>query len=475
MPAMTTASSSSSYYRLNERVFWPLALLCLWQAWRSRAIEGAVTSSSSFLKERSLLLLVVLLLLGAWALRRRLRCQQGAKEARVVQSSRVESKTRGGRRLALEAFSAEQQLLRPSPHVLGHSKARLAQVAAALAKAGREGRPSGMSLRGDWVLGGAHKQPRRPGAAFEVLLPLRLPLGVRLRVAPSEDPRGVFSCALEVSLKEDGAAVGALCVEGPQGDTCLSSALTLRWFAAQLKRSLRAVRCGLQEQPSLDAGPGRAPILRLGPCPDDYVCSHLCLSLRLIPALPVGKGLFLTPLPGHQGALWTLDTSRLWDWVREHAPQDACHLQCLRILEGLRDRTGHALGPPLRKQWSRILRFEVLEMALLRLLLLQRGPWGAWGGRRLEERLGELVAFLVGALQKRRMMHLFLGSGASRLPPALGLPRMLKEADPVNLLAGFEEPSLDRVALRLWDAWQQAETLLGGNEARYQDGRKHPH
>ncbi|XP_060642295.2 inositol 1,4,5-trisphosphate receptor-interacting protein-like 2 [Anolis sagrei] len=476
MLAMTTASSS---YRLNEWVFWPLALLCLWQVWRSRTIvvggEGATTTS--FLKDSSLLLLVALLVLSAWALRRRLRCQQGTKEARAV-PSRVEVKAHSGRRLALEAFSTQQQLLRPSSHVLGHSKARLGRVATTVAKAGREGGPLRMALRGDWVLGGAHEQPRRPGAAFEVLLPLRLPPGICLQVAPSKEPQGVFACTLEVFLKEDGAGVEALCIEGPQGVPHLSSALTLRWFAAQLKRSLRAVRCSLQEHLSLKAGPGRPPVLRLGPCSDDYVCSHLCLSLRLTPALPIGKGIFLTPLPGHQGTLWTLDTShlerRLWGWVRERAPQDACHLHCLRILEELRDLTGRTLGPPLRDQWHRALRSEVLETALLRLLLQRRGPWGRqW----LEDCLGELVASLVGALRRHRMTHLFLGSGASLLPPALGLPRMLKEVTSVNLnlLAGFEEPFLDWVALQLWDAWQRAETLLGRNGTHHCDNRKHAH
>ncbi|KAJ6657536.1 hypothetical protein lerEdw1_002249 [Lerista edwardsae] len=261
----------------------------------------------------------------------------------------------------------------------------------------------------------------------------------------------------------------ALCVElaGRGGGRHLSAALVLRWFQGHVQRCLGAVRAGLQERcrVGLAVGPGRPLSLRIVPR-SDYVCCHLSMAVRLIPAIPLGESLYLTPLPAagplpaQLGACWTLNVARqeqrLLGWLKDQAPADSCHLKCLQLLKGLRDLGGRALEPALEAQWGRVLSSAVLKTALLRLLL--RGPWRAWEDRFLVPRLEEAVLFLVEGLGRRTLLHLFFGNPG--LPEALSLPKVLKEAAPVNLLADFDGPTLDQVAVQLLNTWKQAPRII---------------
>ncbi|XP_078237382.1 inositol 1,4,5-trisphosphate receptor-interacting protein-like 2 [Pogona vitticeps] len=515
---MTTA------YRLNVRVFWPLVtcagLLCLWQALRrskaagpSRAWgdDGEDDGAPAPRLKGSLLLLLLLAFLAlryrAWQKARPGGQGPGSDDAPAM--GRPPRRRGQRRRAVLEAFYEQQ--LRLSPHVLGHSKAHVSLVVGEVVRAGKA--PAArLALRGDFVqVGSAYEQHKvRSPEAFDVLVPLRLPPRLELRVRPRRDEpglRGAFVCALEVapmgaldhqagggsskggSPPGRGAAGGpiseALCVElpGPQG--CrrhLSSALVLRWFQSHVQRCLGAVRSRLQERcrVSLAVGPGRPLALHIAPR-SDYVCCHLSMAVRLIPAIPLGEALYLTPLPSSVqppaaaklGAFWTLNVAkqeqRLLGWLREQAPEDSCHLKCLQILKGLRDLGGRSLEQPLSTQWSQVLSSYLLKTALFWLLL--RGPLAAWEDQFLVERLEDLVLFLVEGLQRRRLMHLFLGNPG--LPEALSLPKILKEAPMVNLLADFDGPTLDRVAAQLLDTWKQAPKVIGMYSGhRY--WRKHP-
>ncbi|XP_048350145.1 inositol 1,4,5-trisphosphate receptor-interacting protein-like 2 [Sphaerodactylus townsendi] len=428
-------------YRLNVRVFWPLAtcgcmaLLGLWTR-AGPAWEAA---------------LLLALLLAGLALRPR-RLAPGTPAAPKFDPRR--------RRAALEDFYARQ--LRLSPHVLGHSRAHVGLVLGELLRAGRAaGR---LGLRGAWVpVGSAFEQHQvRSPDAFDVLVPLRLPPAASLRVERSPGGGGgAWLCALRVAAS--GGLSGALCAEEAGGaGRLLSAALVLRWFQGHVQRCLGAVRSRLQDRAhvTLAAGPGRPLALRVVPR-SDYVCCHLSLAVRLIPAVPVGQALYLTPWPAAQpGALWTLDVSkpeqRLLSWLREHGPADACHLKCLQILKGLRDLGGRSLEQPLASQWGQVLSSYLLKTALLALLL--RGPMRAWADQLLVERLEDLVAFLADSLQRRVLLHAFLGNSA--LPEAIGVPKLLKEASPVNLLADFEGPTLDKVAAHLLNTWRQAPHII---------------
>ncbi|KAJ7305813.1 hypothetical protein JRQ81_010179 [Phrynocephalus forsythii] len=474
-------------YSLNVRVFWPLvtcscaALFCLLQALRSRTAGVAAAAWSDGapgvpLVKASLLLLLLLTYL---ALRYRAWKKKGGST--------------GG------------------PPA---SKAHVSLVVGEMVRAGKA--PDRLlALRGDFVqVGSAYEQHKvRSPDAFDVLVPLRLPPRLELRVQPRHDQpglRGAFVCTLEVADPEAGSGSGssskggsppgrgptsaagplseALCVELPSSPTggggCrrqLSSALVMRWFQGHVQRCLGAVRSRLQErcQVNLAVGPGRPLALHIAPR-SDYVCCHLSMVVRLIPAIPLGEALYLTPLPSAQppapaklGAFWTLNVSkqeqRLLGWLREQAPEDSCHLKCLQILKGLRDLGSRSLEQPLSRQWSQVLSSYVLKTALFWLLL--RGPLLAWEDQFLVERMEDLVLFLVEGLRGRRLMHLFLGNPG--LPEALSLPKILKETPMVNLLADFDSPTLDRVAAQLLKTWKQAPKVIAMYSGR-RCWRKHP-
>nr|XP_034987890.1 inositol 1,4,5-trisphosphate receptor-interacting protein-like 2 [Zootoca vivipara] len=502
-------------YRLNLRVFWPLvtcgftAILYLLQALSSQAGAGAALGDSGLgapLLKASLLLL---LLLACLALRYRDRLPGRAQRpAGLAESpegawSELRRRRQQRRRDLLEEFYEQQ--LRLSPHVLGHSKAHVSLVVGELVRAGKA--PDRLASRGDFVqVGSAYEQHKvRSPDCFDVLVPLRLPPRLELRVQPRRGTEagllGAFVCALQVvagcahdeagsgrsngpSPRVAGALSEALCVELPSaqgGGSHLSSALVLRWFQGHVQRCLGAVRSRLQERcrVSLAVGPGRPLTLHIAPR-SDYVCCHLSMAVRLTPAIPFGEALYLTPLPSAQppapgklGAFWTLNVSKpeqkLLGFFKEQAPADSCHLKCLQILKGLRDLGGRSLEQPLGAQWNRILSSYVLKTALLWLLL--RGPLQAWEDQFLVERLEHLFLFLVESLQRRELLHLFLGN--PNLPEALNLPKILKEAAPVNLLADFDGPTLDKVAGQLLNTWKQAPKMIrmySGHRYR----RKHP-
>ncbi|XP_050836239.1 inositol 1,4,5-trisphosphate receptor-interacting protein-like 2 [Serinus canaria] len=465
---------------LRVRGFWPLltalctALLCLYQALRgSAASEGeggpedaaaeAAGSGVPLLKGSALLLFGCLLA----------RCYGAAGGGPRRGGARCAA---GARRETLERFHARQ--LRVSPHVLGHSKAHVGRVVAELVRAakaqGLQPGPLALSLRGDFVrIGSAYEQHKvRSPDCFDILVPLRLPphLEPQPRCADGLGPCGAFVCGLRARdgwTRRCRPFAEGFCVE-LQGRSHLSSGLVLRWFQGHLQRCLGAVRYRLQERcrVNLSACPGQPPTLHILPC-SDYVCCHISMAVRLIPAIPLGDALYLTALPpeGPHGspapeALWGLNASRqeqrLLGWLKEQAPAASCHLKCLQILKGLRDLRGHGLEEPFCSQWGRVLSSYVLKTALFSLLL--QGPLEAWDEQFLVERLEDLVLYLRDCLRKQVLMDFFLGN--TSIPEAVALPRFLKEAAPVNLLSAFDGPTLDLVAFQLISTWVQAPHII---------------
>ncbi|NXT74390.1 IPIL2 protein, partial [Zapornia atra] len=376
----------------------------------------------------------------------------------------------------LESFYSRQ--LRLSPHVLGHSKAHVGRVVAELVRAakaqGLQPGPLALSLRGDFVrIGSAYEQHKvRSPDCFDILVPLRLPphLEPQPHRADGPGPHGAFVCGLRARTgwpRRYRPFAEGFCVE-LQGRSHLSSGLVLRWFQGHLQRCLGAVRYRLQERCriSLSACPGHPPMLHIVPC-SDYVCCHISMAVRLIPAIPLGDALYLTalppegtqPSPTHE-ALWGLNASRqeqrLLSWLKEQAPASSCHLKCLQILKGLRDLRGQGLEEPFCSQWGRVLSSYVLKTALFSLLLQM--PLEAWDERFLAERLEDLVLYLRDCLRKQVLMHFFLGN--TSLPEAVAPPRFLKEAAPVNLLAAFDRPTLDLAAFQLINTWILAPHII---------------
>ncbi|XP_069503235.1 inositol 1,4,5-trisphosphate receptor-interacting protein-like 2 [Ambystoma mexicanum] len=454
-------------YSLNLRVFWSLALclcagaLCLLHGLRRAAVEQDPAAAEGAVSSFPLLGVSTLLLLCYLLVRH---C--GAHTARPPLRPIPAPFVPVARRALLEAYY--EQHLRLSPHLLGHSKAHVRLVVGALLRAGKA-RPQepGLALRGDLVpVGSAYEQHKVCSPdGFDILVPLRLPPGLATELQWGPDG---FGCRLSPVPRRAESAPAyrhfsvAFCLPPSGGPPLLCPALVLRWFQQRLQRCLALVRFQFQERCNirLSAGPEQHRLtLHILPR-SDYVCCHLSMAVRLIPALGLGDGLFLTAQPLHPQARWDLNLSRLEQkllgWAREHAPADSCHLKCLQIMKGLRNLTCQSIEGALATQLAGALSSYILKTTLFYLLL--RAPFPAWAESLLVERLEDFVLFLCQALQRRALLHFFMGN--SDVPEALALPRSLKEAPPVNLLANFDASLLEMASLRLLDTWTRIPQVL---------------
>ncbi|XP_043832221.1 LOW QUALITY PROTEIN: inositol 1,4,5-trisphosphate receptor-interacting protein-like 2 [Dromiciops gliroides] len=506
----------SVHYTLNLRVFWPLvtgfctALVCLYHVLSGRGSSAAPQDGEDtgfpLLKAVLLLFLGYLLLRFRHAARQRF-LPRAPHQGLAPSSARLLHEP--GLSVLLESYYEHE--VRLSPHVLGHSKAHVSRIVGELVRAGRaRGSPGpspggalALAFRGDFVqVGSAYEQHkiRRPDG-FDVLVPLRLPPLVALEPrglgAEPELPlavRGCFVCALKAPPASPNGGAGGqwhrdckpfsdgFCVD-QRGRRHLSAVLVSRWFQAHLQRCLATVRYSLEERCRVSLSPGgldQPPTLHILPCRTDYGCCRLSMAVRLIPAVHLGDGVFLvTPpllppglpseLPGGLRAevLWGLNTARqeqrLLGWLQERAPPGACHLKCLQLLKALRDLGGRGLDPVASSQWGRILSSYTLKTALLTLLLLRGDSLHTWEDVRLRERLEELLLYLRDCLLRQRpLFHCLLGpDGAVGLTTEIGpLPKVLREAAPVDLLASFDQRAREFVAARLVYTWRRLPQLL---------------
>ena len=512
-PPLPRAPGMSVHYTLNLRVFWPLvtglctALVCLYHVLRGSG--GARTEPPEGADGGFPLLKVAVLLLLGYIL---LRCRHAVRQRFLPGSPRLGGHSAFSPRhlrepsldILLESYYEHE--VRLSPHVLGHSKAHVSRIVGELVRAGRaRGSPGpipggalALAFRGDFIqVGSAYEQHkiRRPDG-FDVLVPLRLPplvaleprsLGAEPALAPAF--HGCFVCALKAPpgasgghwLRDCKAFADGFCVD-VRGRRHLSAPLVLRWFQSHLQRSLATVRYSLEGRCRVSLTPGgleQPPTLHVLPCRTDYGCCRLSMAVRLIPAVHLGDSVFLvapppppspvgplSELPGglRADALWGVNTARqeqkLLSWLQERAPPGACYLKCLQLLKALRDLGARGLDPTAATQWGRILSSYVLKTVLLAALLRQGAPAQGWDEAHLGERLEELVQFLRDCLLRRRtLFHCVLGPGgaAAEVGP---LPKVLREATPVDLLATFDRQARELAAARLLSTWRRLPQLL---------------
>ncbi|KAM4634168.1 inositol 1,4,5-trisphosphate receptor-interacting protein-like 2 [Polymixia lowei] len=264
----------------------------------------------------------------------------------------------------------------------------------------------------------------------------------------------------------------------------LNPECVLRWFYPAVQRCLAAVRYPYEQRCTLSLTLSEERVqLRLTPR-SDYVCCHISMVIRLLPALPLGDGLYLVPadaaaLSGsstkmkgfEEKDLWMLyfprHEQRLLGWLRARVPQSSCHLKCLQLIKAIRDLGAQALDSQGAALWRSVLSSYVLKTAWLRLLLST--PPEAWEECHLVARLEDLLRSLREHLQKRAVAHLFLGGKSSTglLPDSVLLPKLVKEVAAAgrggsggNLWAGVPPASLDLVSGRLAYAWTHLHRLI---------------
>uniref|UniRef100_A0A8C7MPQ5 Uncharacterized protein n=1 Tax=Oncorhynchus kisutch TaxID=8019 RepID=A0A8C7MPQ5_ONCKI len=164
----------------------------------------------------------------------------------------------------------------------------------------------------------------------------------------------------------------------------------LRWFYPAVQRCLATVRYPFEQRCTLSLALADDRVqLRLTPR-SDYVCCHISMAIRLLPAIPLGDGIYLVPMETtasaamsntdqHQNQqsderdLWTLffprQEQRLLGWLRGRSPQPSCHLKVLQLTKALRDLGGQALDSHRGALWRSVLSSYTLKTAWLRLLL----------------------------------------------------------------------------------------------------------
>ncbi|KAK6481814.1 inositol 1,4,5-trisphosphate receptor-interacting protein-like 2 [Huso huso] len=473
-------------YILNLRVFWPLvtclctAMLFIHQTLRRGQESGPDGCSEKGTGTISLLKFALAFLLCYFLIKY---CSSPQGRGRGRERERPEIPHRQGptRRELLESYYERQ--VRLSPHVLGHSKAHVAKLVSELVRAGRAEIPpeSTLAFRGDFVqIGSAYEEHKVSSPdCFDILVPLRLPRGLKLDSRCSSMGEGGLGgapplCSLETPRKSEWARrhrtfVESFLSEEVRGDAYrLSPVPVLRWFYPTVQRCLGAIRYPFEQRCyiSLSLTEDRV-LLRLNPR-SDYVCCHISMGIRLIPALHLGDGAYLVAQPkteaagGKQEALWTVyfpkQEQKLLGWLKGRLPANSCHLKCLQILKAVRELSGQVLDSKGAGQWRAVLSSYTIKTAWLRLLLTSAPE--SWEERHLVERMEDLLRCLRDALHSRQLSHLFLGGDPGLLPDFLSLPKPLKDAPLSNLMAGFDPSSLDLVSARLVYSWTHLHRLI---------------
>uniref|UniRef100_A0A4W4FXL5 Mab-21-like HhH/H2TH-like domain-containing protein n=1 Tax=Electrophorus electricus TaxID=8005 RepID=A0A4W4FXL5_ELEEL len=471
-----------SVYTLNLRVFWPLAA-CLASALlllfhfvlrgSEQRDDGCPDAGpGAVLLVKSLLALAFCYII--------VKCCS-VQGSRAGQRPRRTAESGVGRAAPPKREMLEEHFekhVRLSPHVLGHSKAHVAKLVGELVRVGRADVPpeSSLAFRGDFVQIGSSYEEHKVGSpdCFDILVPLRLPRGLKLEPrSPAAGRGGAPLVTLDTPRRTEwtrrhrGFAEGFLRSHGVADSCRLSPDSVLRWFYAASQRCLATVRFPFEERCSLSLslGEGQRVHLRLAPR-SDYVCCHISMGVRLIPALPLGDSAYLVPASGARKGedLWTAyfprQEQRLLGWLKGRLPPSSCHLKCLQLLKEVRDLGGQALDQQAGAEWRGVLSSYSLKTAWLRLLLST--PPEVWEERHLVGRLEDLLRCLRESLQNRALLHLLLGGDSGLLPDSLALPmpKLAEEPMPSNLWVEFSPASLDLVSARLAYSWAHLPRLI---------------
>ncbi|XP_012682557.2 inositol 1,4,5-trisphosphate receptor-interacting protein-like 2 [Clupea harengus] len=472
-----------SLYTLNLRVFWPL-LTCVLAALAllhhlTLTTRSADTSAADGCQDPDHGTLSLLKYALVFAL-----CYFFI---RYCASRPAEGKRGLGRALLLEGHGkARRELLeeyyerevRLSPHVLGHSKAHVAKLVSELVKVGRTDGPpeSSLAFRGDYMQIGSSYEEHKVGSpdCFDILVPLRLPRGLTLDpVVFSERPGGPPLSTLETPRRSEWTRRHRAFTDSflrphvSAGVQRLSPDCVLRWFYPAAQRCLATVRYPFEQRCALSLSLGEQQRVQLRLTPrSDYVCCHISMGVRLIPAFPLGDSAFLVPTtdPRHPGEdLWAVyfpkQEQRLLGWLKGRLPSGSCHLKVLQLAKEVRDLGGQTLDNQARAEWKGVLSSYTLKTAWLRLLFST--PPEAWEERHLVDRLEDLLRSLREGLQGCVLKHLFLGGDAAGLlPDSVSLPKLVKEMAPSNLWEVFSAASLELVAARLTYTWAHLHRLI---------------
>ncbi|CAH2307053.1 inositol 1,4,5-trisphosphate receptor-interacting -like 2 [Pelobates cultripes] len=476
-------------YSLNLKVFWLLVAFLFTCSWwlflalrrDSNVEEGGGCQENGFTHLQLLLKLCFVFLLFYIVLRccnSTSVCRHGNQDLTIQQEVQQQQL----RRNLLESFYEHH--IKLSPHVLGHSKAHVSQIVGELIKVGKaKQQDTGVTFRGDFVqIGSAYEQHKiNSPDYFDILMPLKIPQSLKLEplfAVPGKEStapvlQGSTMCRVAAPKKSEWVKTykqfsDYFCSETLHGHQ-LSSALVLKWFHWKIQRCLNVIRYQFEERCHITLSVcDDKLILKILPR-SDYVCCHISMSVRLIPAFHLGDSVFLTAQvwsgPSHLESLnhdahWGINFSKheqkFLNWFKDQAPANSCHLKCLQVMKALRDLNTVTFQPFLSSQWKSILSSYNLKTVLFYLLV--KIPLEKWDDTLLMDRMMDFFLFLKECLQSQVLMHFFLGN--KNPPNVITLPKMFKDAQPVNLLEGYESEILDQVCFQLFNMWIQMPRIL---------------
>ncbi|NXX09209.1 IPIL1 protein, partial [Larus smithsonianus] len=101
--------------------------------------------------------------------------------------------------------------------------------------------------------------------------------------------------------------------------------------------------------------------------------------------------------------------------VARQAPRDTSHLQCLQLCAGSLVGTGFSSDV-----------FKTVVMHLLNTI-----PPSSWRRREFLMRLQDIMWYLHGCLEEKRLHHFFFGN--ENMPEDIVLPAAFQAAEPINL------------------------------------------
>ncbi|KAM4632590.1 inositol 1,4,5-trisphosphate receptor-interacting protein-like 2 [Discoglossus pictus] len=472
-------------YSLNVRVFWPLVTLvltliwCLFQLLRRDSNVGEAGGCQEGPSNLQLLLKLSSLVLFCYFI---IRCYRSSSHRHYGPSTQSVSPHRQqNRRTLLDTYY--EQHIRLSPHVLGHSKAHVSQIVGELIKVGKSKQHDAcVTFRGDFVqIGSAYEQHKiNSPDFFDILIPLKMPQSLKLEplfVSAAKEAvptlQGSVMCGVAAPRQSEWVKhfkqfSEGFCIEKDHRHW-LSSALVLRWFHLKIQRCLNVIRYQFQERCHITLCVCEEKlILKILPR-SDYVCCHISMSVRLIPAFHLGDSVFLKAQPWCRASPQDLDTfwgisfskheQRLMNWFKDQAPANSCHLKCLQIMKALRDLSSKALQPTFAHQWTSILSSYTLKTSLFYLLL--KIPFELWEDSLLLDRMEDFIHFFRDCLQKQVLMHFFLGN--PNPPNIISIPKLFKEAPAVNLLGGYQSDTLDLASFQLLGMWNQVPQIIRMN------------
>lgn len=103
-------------------------------------------------------------------------------------------------------------------------------------------------------------------------------------------------------------------------------------------------------------------------------------------------------------------------------PKDSCHFHCLQIVTFLHRKQTGLTGKSGLSSYH-------LKTAVLHVLLSKKPS--AWVAESTDQRLRDVLSFLHGSLQEKRLYHALVGN--KKVPEEVCVPQIFRKAEPINL------------------------------------------